>query len=80
MPIEDINTGIFENINLIFFAKSFLILFAIFYMVFAFMVLRQVQLMCKTLPTTLSPILKFLAIVHLGVAAAVLLIIIGFFK
>ena len=79
MPIEDIDTGIFDKINFIFIAKSFLILFAIFYVIFAFMLLRQVQLMCRTLPTSLSPLLKFLAIIHVGVALAVLLVVLGFF-
>ena len=79
MPIEDINTSVFENINLVFFARSFLILFAIFYVFFAFMLFRQVQLMCRTLPTTLSPLLKFLAIIHVGAALAVLLLVLGFF-
>ena len=78
MPIEE-STSIFGNFNFIFFAKSFLILFAIFYVVFAFMLLRQVQLMCRTLPTSLSPILKFLAIIHVGVTLAVLLVVLGFF-
>ena len=79
MPIEEINISVFENINFIFFAKPFLILFAIFYVVFAFMLLRQVQLMCRTLPTSLSPLLKFLAIIHVGIALAVLLVVLGFF-
>lgn len=59
--------------------KAFLVLFLVFYTFFALILLRQVQLMTKKLPTTLSPLLKFITIVHLGVSAALLLLVIGAF-
>ena len=59
--------------------KAFFILFLIFYIVFALVIFRQTQLMAKTLPTTLSPILKFIAILQIGVALALLSIVIGVF-
>lgn len=78
MPIEDFanNADVF---GLHFFLKSFLVLLLIFYAVFSLMLFRQVQLMCRTLPTSLSPLLKFLAIIHVGAALAVLLLVLGFF-
>lgn len=79
MPIEDFVNVQAGGFGLQFFLKAFLVLLLIFYTVFALMLFRQVQLMCRTLPTTLSPILKFLAIIHVGVALAVLLVVLGFF-
>lgn len=79
MPIEDFVNGSTGQLGLHFFLKSFLVLLLVFYAVFALMLFRQVQLMCRTLPTTLSPLLKFLAIIHVGAALAVLLVVLGFF-
>lgn len=77
MPIENFGSSFWDNLNLNFWIKSFLSLFLIFYAIFALILLRQVQLMCKTLPTPIGPLLKFLAIIHLGVSVAILLLILG---
>jgi len=80
MPIE--NNPLFSiigQINSAFVVKIFLILFLIFYNFFAFVMYRQIQLMCRTLPTPVSGVLKFVAIVHIGVSLAVLLAVIGIF-
>ena len=72
----------FLNFNLVsaaFITKAFLVLLLVFYTVFALVLFRQTQLMAKTLPTMLSPLLKFLAIIHIGVALALLFIILGVF-
>lgn len=53
------------------------IIFTILYLVFAFVILRQVQLMTRTLPTPLSPLLVFISIVHIGVVLVVLVLLIG---
>lgn len=62
-----------------FFIKAFIVLFLIFYSIFALILFRQIQLMAKTLPMALSPILKFLGILHIGVALALLFVVLGAF-
>ena len=71
--------GIFGEISAAFIIKAFLVLFLVFYGVFAMILYRQIQLMTKKLPTPLSPLLRFVGIIHIGVAATVLLMIIGTF-
>ena len=79
MPVEDVANSLFWGINFAWGVKAFLILFLVFYSVFALMLFRQIQLMIRTLPTQLSPFLKFLAIVHIGISLAILLMVIGTF-
>lgn len=69
----------FINISAGFIAKAFLILFLVFYSVFALILFRQVQLMTKAIPTAVSPFLKFAAIIHVGVSIALLFIMIQLF-
>lgn len=80
MPVDESTLfNPFGNLEAAFFIKAFLILFLIFYSIFAFVVHRQIQLMCRALPTPLSPLLRFLAIVHIGVSLALLLAVLGTF-
>lgn len=67
------------TINTVFVIKAFFVLFLVFYNVFSLILLRQVQLMIATLPVPISPILKSLAILQIGVALALLLLVIGLF-
>lgn len=78
MPVDD-NFGIFSPIDNAIFLKSFIVLFLVFYSVFALILYRQIQIMNKKLPTTLSPFLKFVAIVHIGISLAILFLVIGSF-
>lgn len=48
--------------------KGAVLLILIFYAIFAAVIIRQVDLMSKTLITTISPTLKAVAIIHAGVA------------
>lgn len=73
------NLGIFDFLSAVFIFRAFFVLLLIFYIVFALIIFRQTQLMSKTLPTTLSPILMFIAILHLGIAVAFLFIVLGTF-
>lgn len=57
--------------------KAFLFLFLVFYVAFSLILYRQIQLMGKTLPTPLLPFLRFLAIIHVGVALAILFFVLG---
>lgn len=79
MPIENVTSGVFEFLNVAFALKAFLILFLIFYVIFSLILYRQIQVMSKTLPTSVVPFIKFIGIIHLGVALALLLIAIGVF-
>ncbi|OGD83709.1 hypothetical protein A2165_00480 [Candidatus Curtissbacteria bacterium RBG_13_40_7] len=79
MSIEDAAETIAGNIGAGLIIKLFFILFLIFYLVFSLMLYRQIQLMCRTLPTPIAPFLKFVAIIHLGIPLAILFIVIGIF-
>ncbi|MBU1000195.1 hypothetical protein KKE78_02250 [Patescibacteria group bacterium] len=48
--------------------KAATLLILVFYAIFALMVVRQVDLMSRTLITKVSPALKAFAIVHVGFA------------
>lgn len=54
--------------------KIFIILFLVIYIVFAFVVVRQVQLMTQTLEVGFEGQLKFLAFIHLLFAVATLIL------
>ncbi len=68
-----------NDFSLVFGVKAFLVLFLIFYSVFAVILLRQIQTMSRTMPTELSPVLKFIGIMHLGFSLAILFLVIGNF-
>lgn len=69
----------FDFASAAFVTKAFFVLFLIFYSVFALVLFRQAQLMAKALPTAVSPFLKFVAIVHIGIALALLFVVLGVF-
>lgn len=79
MVADFLNFSFLNFLTAAFIVKAFFVLLLIFYNVFALIIFRQTQLMAKTLPTMLSPILKFLAIIHIGVALALLFIVLGVF-
>ena len=61
-------TNPFESEAVLAFLKGATLLILIFYAIFALIIIRQVDLMSKTLITGISPIFKLLTIVHAGVA------------
>ena len=69
----------FLEIDAIYVTKAFLSLFLFFYVVFSLIIFRQIQVMAKTLPTSLSPYLKFIAIVQIGISLGLLFVVIGAF-
>jgi len=79
MPVDEVGSGLIPSINSALVIKIFLILFLVFYVVFAFILFRQIQLMGRTLPTPTVPLLRFVATVHIGVSVALLFAIIGTF-
>ena len=79
MPIEAAGFGFLNLLTVGLGVKMFLILFLIFYIIFAFVLYRQVLTMCMKLPTLLSPHLKFVSVINIGIAVAVLFLIVGLF-
>lgn len=78
MLFEEVSGGFFQ-INSVFIVKLFLLLFLIFYAVFALTLYRQIQLMSTNMQSPLSPLLKFVAILHIGVSLTVLFLVLGTF-
>lgn len=60
--------NIFDSEALLLFLKGAILLILIFYAIFAVIVVRQVDLMSKTLITKISPVVKIFAILHAGFA------------
>lgn len=61
------------GVVLIFLKTTFLIVL-VFYAIFALIVVRQVDLMSKTLITKVSPILKAFSIIHAGFAIGLIVL------
>lgn len=68
-----------SSFTIAFGTKAFIVLFLIFYTMFALILYRQVQIMNSKLPTQLSPILRFVSVLNVGVSVAILFLIIGMF-
>lgn len=79
MPIENGGFSLLNGFSAEFGVKVFLILFLIFYAFFALVLFRQVGTMSKKLPTSISPFLKFVSVLNIGVSLAVLFLVIGIF-
>ena len=61
------------NLDLILsFGKGAILLILIFYAIFSLIIVRQVDLMSKTLITNISPLVKAFAIMHAGFALALI--------
>ncbi len=54
------------------FGKGAILLILIFYAIFSLVIVRQVDLMSKTLITNISPLVKAFAILHAGFAIALI--------
>ncbi len=57
-------TDFFNNSYVLFFIKAATLILLVFYAIFALIIIRQVDLMGKTLKTNVAPVVKILAIVH----------------
>lgn len=57
------------------FLKIFTLILMLFYIVFAFIVFRQVELMNEMVEAQISPALRLIAMIHLGAALLVFLIV-----
>lgn len=76
MPLDSGNY-IFDFSLLIPYFRWIIILLLIFYALFALLIIRQVDLMGKTLITPVSPIVKAAAIIHAGFAVGLIILIWG---
>lgn len=66
--------NLFESEVVLIFLKTAILIILVFYAIFALMVVRQVDLMSKTLITKVSPILKAFSIFHAGFAIGLVIL------
>lgn len=64
----------FNNIYLVAFLKWAILIILVFYCLFALIIVRQVDLMSRTLITPVSPLLKAITILHAGFAIGLLVL------
>lgn len=69
-----IPTNYFTSEAITVFLKAAILLILIFYAIFALVIVRQVDLMSKTLITRVSPILKAFSIIHAGFAVGLIVL------
>ena len=75
--MERVDTGqLGENIFILFLRISVLVV-VVLYVIFALLIVRQVDLMSKTLVTPVSPLLRALSIIHAGFAIGFVILIIA---
>ncbi|MCL4365660.1 hypothetical protein M1437_00325 [Patescibacteria group bacterium] len=69
-----IPVNFFDTETVRMFLKAAVLLILIFYAIFALIVVRQVDLMSKTLITSVSPVLKAFSIIHAGVVIGLIIL------
>ncbi len=69
--------NIFNSDYSLMFVKGVILLILIFYAIFALIIVKQVNIMSKTLVTNISGIVKALAIVHAGFAIGLIVLVWG---
>ncbi len=62
MPINQ--AILLDNAYILFFAKSAILILLALYGIFALIIVRQVDLMSKTLITSIAPIVKIFSLLH----------------
>ncbi|MEK7616573.1 MAG: DUF5657 family protein [Patescibacteria group bacterium] len=66
--------NIFTSAAFLLLVKTAVLIILFFYVIFALMVIRQVDLMSKTIITTTSKILSAIAIIHAGFAIGLIVL------
>lgn len=66
--MPNIPVNIFDSDIILSLIKAAIIVILVFYAIFSLIIIRQVDLMSKTLITDISPLVKALAIIHAGFA------------
>lgn len=69
-----ITQNILSNDYIFIFAKGAILLILIFYAIFSLIIVRQVDLMSRTLITNISGLIKAIAIVHAGFAIGLIVL------
>ena len=69
-----IPTNPFDSEAVLIFLKAAILLILVFYAIFALIIVRQVDLMSKTLITNISPLVRGIAIVHAGFAIGLIIL------
>lgn len=69
-----IPVNIFESEIFLIFLKGIILIILVFYAIFALIVVRQVDLMSRTLITPVSPVLKAFSIFHAGFALGLIIL------
>ncbi len=76
MPITTAQ-NIFNSDYVLVIIKGVILLILLFYAIFSLIIVRQVDLMSKTLITNISPILKSVSILHAGFAIGLIVLVWG---
>lgn len=66
------NITLLASHSFVLFAKGMIIVIQIIYVLFAFMLTRQLKIMNKNFQTSMAPIFAFLATLHLLIALGIL--------
>ena len=69
--------GLMSFFTMTVFIKISILLILTFYAIFALLIVRQVDLMSRTLITPISPLIKAFSIIHAGFAIGFLVLIFG---
>lgn len=76
--MPDINqVNFFDSEVVMIFVKLAILLILVFYAIFALLIVRQVDLMSKTLITTVSPFVRAISVIHAGFAIGLILLVMG---
>lgn len=78
--LSNMPTGTTNLLNVDFilsFGKVAILLILVFYAIFALLIVRQVDLMSKTLITNVSPIIRAISLIHAGFAIGLIFLIWG---
>lgn len=67
-------TNLLNNDFILTFGKGAILIILVFYAIFSLIIIRQVDLMGKTLITSIAPFIKAIAIVHSGVAIGLIIL------
>lgn len=70
-------TNFIDNPYLLEFIKGAILLILIFYAIFALIIVRQVNLMSKTLITPVSPVVSGIAVIHAGLSIGIIVLAFG---
>ncbi len=76
MPISS-QISLIGSQYVIAFSKAAILIILVFYAIFALVIVRQVDLMNKTLTTNLASVIKAIAIIHAGFAIGFIILAFG---